>query len=138
MIGTYGLGGFGSSCSKSCSKTEAKSNPCPATNYPMQGPFFGFHTSTDEGKTWAAPRLPKLKNASDSLFGESAVSLPGHPCYASKVKFGALHVVDHGAENEHSPDGFVYLIGHGASDPLGWESWMQVHIHKDPCCVFRK
>ena len=28
-------------------------------------------------------------------------------------------------ENANCKDGKVYLIGHGASDPLGWESWMQ-------------
>ena len=50
MIGTYGLGGFGAACTKTCSPTEAAANPCPATNYLIQGPFFGWHTSTDEGR----------------------------------------------------------------------------------------
>ena len=125
MIGTYGLGGFGGKCTKTCSASEAPANPCPATNYPLQGPFFGWHTSTDEGSTWQAPGLPRIKSPADSLFKEPAVPLPGHPCFASKPKFGALHVVDHGPENENSPDGKVYLIGHGSSDPLGWLSWMQ-------------
>jgi hypothetical protein len=62
---------------------------------------------------------------SDSLFGEGAVPNEKDACFSSKIKFGALHVVDHGAENMHSPTGHIYLIGHGASDPLGWESWMQ-------------
>ena len=125
MIGTYGLGGFGGDCTATCSKNESQPNPCPATNYPLQGPFFGWHTSTDEGESWGAPGLPRIANASDALFGESATPIPGHPCFATKTKFGALHVVDHGPENEHSPDGKVYLIGHSSSDPLGWLSWMQ-------------
>ena len=125
MIGTYGLGDFGGACAKTCAKDESQPNPCPATNYPLQGPFFGWHTSTDEGNSWVAPGLPHIKNASDALFGESATTIPGHPCFATKTKFGALHVVDHGPENENSPDGKVYLIGHSSSDPLGWLSWMQ-------------
>ncbi len=34
-----------------------------------------------------------------------------------QVKFGAPHVVDFGPELQNSPDGKMYIIGHGAVLP---------------------
>jgi hypothetical protein len=93
-------------------------NPEPnCGNWCVQGPFCGFRWSTDEGKTWTEPRL-NMMNGTDNLFGENAFN-------NSKVKFGAPHVVDFGRELEHSPDGKMYIIGHGASLPTAHQSWMQ-------------
>jgi hypothetical protein len=93
-------------------------NPKPdCGNWCVQGPFCGFRWSTDEGKSWTEPRL-NMSSGSDNLFGENAFN-------NSKVKFGAPHVVDFGRELEHSPDGKMYIIGHGASLPSAHQSWMQ-------------
>ena len=73
-------------------------------NWPWLGPFVGFHISRDGGKTW----FPCPHTPAKPLFGESG--LEGQP-----VKIGAAHVVDFGRELEHSPDGKVYLVSHGAS-----------------------
>jgi len=87
-------------------------------NWPWLGPFVGFHISQDRGKTWTpCPHTP-----ADPLFGESG--LEGKP-----VRLGALHVVDFGKAMEHSPDGKVYLVGHGASEGpegrrFGYNSWI--------------
>lgn len=93
-------------------------NPGPnCGNWCVQGPFCGFRWSTDEGKTWTDPRN-NMTSGTDNLFGESAFN-------NSKVKYGAPHVVDFGRELEHSPDGKMYIIGHGASLPTAHQSWMQ-------------
>ena len=60
-----------------------------------------------------------MANWSDNVFRESA------PSNRSKVKFGAPHVVDFGRELEHSPDGKLYIVGHGASSAYSPHSWMQ-------------
>ena len=59
-----------------------------------------------------------MTSGTDNLFGETAFN-------NSKVKFGAPHVVDFGRELEHSPDGKMYICGHGASLPQAHQSWMQ-------------
>jgi len=86
-------------------------------NWPWLGPFVGFRTSTDLGKTWAQTPCTPGK----PLFGESA--LHGEP-----VKIGAPHFVDFGRNLEHSPDGKAYLVAHGASDGanrrFGYDSWI--------------
>eukprot|EP00656_Telonema_subtile_P018296 TRINITY_DN19870_c0_g2_i1.p1 TRINITY_DN19870_c0_g2~~TRINITY_DN19870_c0_g2_i1.p1 ORF type:complete len:435 (+),score=53.47 TRINITY_DN19870_c0_g2_i1:124-1428(+) len=82
------------------------------------GPFVGFRWSTDQAATWTEPRV-NMTSYADNLFGEAA------PNNRSKVKFGAPHVVDFGRELEHSPDGKMYIIGHGASQPWSPASWMQ-------------
>jgi len=87
-------------------------------NWPWLGPFVGFHISRDGGRTWElCPHSP-----AQPLFGEAA--LHGEP-----VKIGAAHVVDFGRELEHSPDGKIYLVSHGASrGPEGrrfaYNSWI--------------
>lgn len=93
-------------------------NPEPnCGNWCVQGPFVGFRYSTDEGVTWTEPR-PNMTSGTDNLFGETAMN-------NAKVKFGAPHVVDFGRELEHSPDGKMYIIGHGAVRPQAHQSWMQ-------------
>jgi hypothetical protein len=86
-------------------------------NWPWLGPFVGFRTSTDFGKTWTQTPCTPAK----PLFGESALN--GEP-----VKIGAPHFVDLGRELEHSPDGKAYLVGHGASDGVNrryaFNSWI--------------
>ena len=59
-----------------------------------------------------------MANYSDNVFGESAFN-------NSKVKFGAPHAVDFGQESAFSPDGRLYIIGHGAETPESHQSWMQ-------------
>ncbi|CAL1137136.1 unnamed protein product [Cladocopium goreaui] len=91
-------------------------------NWCIQGPFIGFRWSKDNGKTWNEPR-ERLKSWNDTLFGESA------PNNHSKVKFGAIHVVDLGKALQYTPAGdrekMMYVIGHGASSPFSPQSWMQ-------------
>lgn len=73
-------------------------------NWPWLGPFVGFRTSTDFGRTWTeTPHTPARP-----LFGETA--LQGEP-----VRIGSPHFVDFGRDLQHSPDGRAYLAAHGAS-----------------------
>lgn len=96
-FGTYCLDDIGGECGNWC----------------VQGPFVGFRTSGDYGKTWdKTPRTPQ-----DNLFGESAKN-------GGKVKMGAPHFVDFGKNMQHSPDGKAYLIGHGASDADADHTWI--------------
>lgn len=93
-------------------------NPPPnCGNWCVQGPFVGYRYSTDKGNTWTEPRL-NATGPSDNIFGENAMN-------NGKVKFGAPHVVDFGQEMKHSPDGKMYIVGHGAQRPEAHESWMQ-------------
>ncbi len=96
-----------------------------AFNWPWLGPFVGFRTSTDLGRTWkATPHTPDKP-----LFGETGMW--GYP-----VKIGAPHFVDFGKNMEHSPDGKAYLVAHGAVDPdpkprfanLSWISGDQIYL----------
>ena len=86
-------------------------------NWPWLGPFVGFRTSVDGGKTWTQTPCTPAK----PLFGESA--LHGEP-----VKIGSPHVVDFGRNLEHSPDGKAYLVAHGAHDGVdrrfAYNSWI--------------
>ncbi|MCX6868549.1 MAG: hypothetical protein NTV46_20550 [Verrucomicrobia bacterium] len=86
-------------------------------NWPWLGPFVGFRTSKDFGKTWTqTPCTPEKP-----LFGEHA--LKGEP-----VKIGAPHFVDFGKAMAHSPDGKAYLVGQGSSDGkdrrYAYNSWI--------------
>ena len=92
-------------------------------NWPWLGPFVGFRTSTDFGRTWKeTPHTPEKP-----LFGETGM-------YGYPVKIGAPHFVDFGKNMEHSPDGYAYLVGHGAEYPdkeprfanLSWISGDQI------------
>lgn len=75
-------------------------------NWTVQGPLVGFRLSRDFGQTWQLPPHTPAK----PLFGQS--SLEGQP-----VKIGAPHFVDFGQNMEHSPDGYAYLVAHGAARP---------------------
>lgn len=47
------------------------------------------------------------------------------PTHRPTPQYGAPHAVDHGRNNEHSPDGALYIIGHGGESPTSPQSWMQ-------------
>ncbi len=67
--------------------------------------FVGFRTSTDGGHTWNdGPHTP-----SNRLFAEPAA-------FGGKLKFGQMYMVDHGKNQERSPDGKVYFVSNGAVD----------------------
>ena len=94
-------------------------------NWPWLGPLVGFRISRDLGRTWeASPHTPE-----NSLFNETGMH--GYP-----VKIGAPHFVDFGKNMEHSPDGYAYLVGHGAEYPdeksrfanLSWISGDQIYM----------
>ncbi len=96
-----------------------------AFNWPWLGPFVGFRTSTDFGKTWTdTPHTP-----AKPLFGETGMW--GYP-----VKIGSPHFVDFGKNMEHSPDGKAYLVAHGAAEPdpkprfgnLSWITGDQIYL----------
>lgn len=72
-------------------------------NWPFLGPFVGFRTSLDYGKTW----MPCPHTADKPIFGENGMC--GYP-----VKIGSPHFVDFGKNMMHSPDGYAYLVGHGS------------------------
>lgn len=71
--------------------------------YEAVGPFIGFRISRDYGKTWTDTSL----SGSHNLFNES--SLNHH-----RVRMGIPHFVDFGKNMMNSPDGYAYLVGHGA------------------------
>ena len=86
----------------------------------IMGPFVGFRTSKDFGKTWTPTPCTPAK----PLFGESGKA-------GSKVKMGSPHFVDFGRNMQHSPDGKAYLTGHGATRPgaaCSWISGDQVYL----------
>jgi hypothetical protein len=94
-------------------------------NWPWLGPLVGFRISKDLGRSWMkSPHSPD-----DPLFDENGMW--GHP-----VKIGAPHFVDFGKNMEHSPDGYAYLVGHGAEYPdeqsrfanLSWISGDQIYM----------
>jgi hypothetical protein len=75
-------------------------------NWAVLGPFVGFRTSTDFGKTWTQTK----HTAAKPLFPEPAT-------FGGPVKFGSPHFVDFGKNMSHSPDGKAYLVAHGALVP---------------------
>lgn len=94
-------------------------------NWPWLGPLVGFRISTDFGRTWdKCPHTPEKP-----LFNETGMW--GYP-----VKIGAPHFVDFGKNMENSPDGYAYLVGHGAEYPdekprfanLSWISGDQIYL----------
>ena len=104
---------------------DSDDDPSKGLNWDILGPFVGFRTSTDYGKTWRdTPHTP-----ADPLFGEPVK--PGGP-----VKIGVPHFVDFGKNMQYSPDGKAYLVAHGAtdSDPkprpanLSWGTGDQIYL----------
>ena len=68
------------------------------------GTFIGFYTSQDGGNSWSSS-----PSADAPLFPE--------PHGGNKrVKFGQPYMVDHGRNQQHSPDGKVYFVSSGATD----------------------
>lgn len=108
-VGTYGLAVGDAAC-------ESKTG---ILQFCQMGPFVGFRTSQDGGVSWKPPGDPNGKNltVSNPLFDEPA---------GKSVKLGAPHVVDHGPENIHSPDGALYMVGNGclAAKPNSNCSWI--------------
>ena len=74
------------------------------------GPFGGFHISKDNGKTWT--RSPLSTDVGKALFPEPTK-------FRGPVKIGYPHVVDFGKNMVHSPDGKMYLVGHGSTEQEG-------------------
>jgi hypothetical protein len=99
-------------------------------NWCAQGPWWGFRHSVDGGKSFIEPRVTG-KDGRDNIFGEvlepTGDTQPyplGSDTWSGHVKFGAAQVVDMGVDLEYSPDGKLYLIGHGSTVP-GASAWMQ-------------
>ena len=101
--------------------------PRTGLNWPILGPFAGFHVSTDNGKTWTPS--PRSCEPSHAVF-------PEPEAFKGPVKIGAPHVVDFGKNMEHSPDGKMYMVGHGATEPdeqdrkanLSWITGDQIYL----------
>ncbi|CAF3851408.1 unnamed protein product [Rotaria sp. Silwood1] len=82
-------------------------NDAPCRNWCVQGPLISFRYSVDQGTSWYDYNLHP-KNDTDNLFNQSSYN-------KQKIKYGALHFVDFGKNQQWSPDGYVYLIGHGSN-----------------------
>lgn len=77
----------------------------PNTNYRYaSGTFIGFYTSTDGGGSWSAS-----PDAGSPLFNEQTGG-------NQRLKFGQPYLVDHGRNQQHSPDGRVYFVSSGSTD----------------------
>jgi hypothetical protein len=86
---------------------------CGGISLSRMGPFMGFRWSQDLGKSWhQSPCTP-----ANPLFPENADHAP--------VKIGSPHFVDFGQNMRHSPDGYAYLLAHGATHPRAWNNWVQ-------------
>lgn len=86
-----------------CKPRYDLTDTCMNINY--LGPFVGFRTSADYGKTWKeTPHTPDAPIFRDP-------EIPFTP-----TKIGAPHFVDFGKNMEHSPDGKAYLVAHGSID----------------------
>ncbi len=104
---------------------DTDGNPAKGLNWDILGPFVGFRTSRDYGRTWQeTPHTP-----AKPLFGEP--ERLGAP-----VKIGAPHFVDFGRDMQHSPDGRAYLVAHGATSAdrtprpanLSWITGDQIYL----------
>ena len=85
---------------------DTDGDPSVGSNWDTLGPFVGFRTSTDGGKSWQeSPHTPERP-----IFGESGKG-------GSSVRFGSPHFVDFGRNMQHSPHGHAYLVAHGAQLP---------------------
>ena len=99
---------YGTYCLRNREDTD-----CGGVGWTEMGPFVGFRTSTDQGKSWSeCPWTPE-----SPIFGENPDVSP--------VKIGAPHVVDFGKGMMHSPDGYAYLVAHGSSRQGAWNNWIQ-------------
>lgn len=96
-------------------------------NWPWMGPFVGFRTSKDYGRSWVeTPHTPEKP-----LFGETGIN--GYP-----VKIGSPHFVDFGKNMGFSPDGKAYLVAHGADlSDTKWRFWNDSWITGDQVYLIR-
>jgi hypothetical protein len=96
-------------------------------NWPILGPFAGFHISKDNGKTWT--QSPWGCEPGKTMFPEPAT-------FKGPLKLGVPHVVDFGKNMENSPDGKMYLVCHGATQQdeadrqanLSWITGDQIYL----------
>ena len=79
----------------------------PCNGWCVHGPFLSFRYSLDQGKTWTEYNLHP-RNETDNLFNQTSYK-------RQKVKYGGLHFVDFGKNQQWNRDGYVYLIGHGSN-----------------------
>ncbi|MHB1462402.1 MAG: hypothetical protein ACYC1M_14040 [Armatimonadota bacterium] len=94
------------------------SRPVKDTEQMFQGPFVGFRTSNDYGKTWTeTPCTPQ-----SNLFGER-VDKNRSGGY-TKIRMGTPHFVDFGKNMQYSPDGYAYLVAHGNQRPVSNQNWI--------------
>jgi hypothetical protein len=85
---------------------DTDGDPAMGLNWDTLGPFVGFRTSMDRGRTWQeSPHTPARP-----IFGESGKR-------GNSVRFGSPHFVDFGRNMQHSPDRKAYLLAHGAQLP---------------------
>ncbi len=100
---------------------DANDNPVipdPGNQGVLMG-FVGFRTSQDYGHTWnEGPHSP------------SAPLLPEPGNGGGKIKFGQMYMVDHGQNQQASPDGKVYFVSNGAVDPDASPSPANLGQHK--------
>ena len=79
-------------------------------NWGVLGPFCGFHINSKLDD-------PKMENNwIPSPFDCGKPMFPEPQSMGKAVKIGAPHFVDFGKNMEHSPDGYAYLVAHGATD----------------------
>jgi len=96
-------------------------------NWPILGPFAGFHISKDGGKTWT--KSPWSCEPGKTMFPEPEK-------FKGPLKLGVPHVVDFGKDMENSPDGKMYLVCHGATQwdeverkaNLSWITGDQIYL----------
>lgn len=107
--------------------TYALANAPYGLNWPILGPFAGFHISRDNGRTWT--KSPWGCGPGKTMFPEPAK-------FKGPLKIGVPHVVDFGRNLENSPDGKMYLVCHGATQPdemdrkanLSWITGDQIYL----------
>ena len=107
--------------------TYALADAAYGLNWPVLGPFAGFHISKDNGKTWT--KSPWGCEPGKTLFPEPEK-------FKGPLKLGVPHVVDFGKNMENSPDGKMYLVCHGATEwdeadrkaNLSWITGDQIYL----------
>lgn len=107
--------------------TYALANAPYGLNWPILGPFAGFHISNDNGKTWT--KSPWGCEPGKTMFPEPVQ-------FRGPLKLGVPHVVDFGKNMENSPDGKMYLVCHGATQwdgldrkaNLSWITGDQIYL----------
>jgi len=107
--------------------TYALANAPYGLNWPILGPFAGFHVSKDNGKTWT--KSPWGCEPGKTMFPEPEK-------FKGPLRLGVPHVVDFGKDMENSPDGKMYLVCHGTTQwdevdrkaNLSWITGDQIYL----------